>query len=107
MLGLEQQFVLSQLFAIIISKMTREKTLQERIELLEARNRRVEADKAWETSWIRRLLIMGLTYLVVVSYLHFVVRISPWFNALVPVIGFLLSGFTVSLAKQYWLRKRS
>ncbi len=84
-----------------------EKDLQQRIELLEARNKRVEADKAWEGSWQRRLLIMALTYVVVVCYLHFVVHIEPWINAFVPVIGFFLSTLTVSLVKQHWLKSRN
>lgn len=81
--------------------------LQKRVELLEARNRRVEADKAWETSWQRRTAIMVLTYLVVVFYLQFVVHINPWINTLVPVIGFFLSTLTVSLLKKEWLTRRS
>ena len=31
------------------------KSLTERIEKLETRNKRVENDKGWETSWTRRL----------------------------------------------------
>ena len=84
----------------------KEPSLEERIIALEERNARVEADKAWETSWLRRVSIMLLTYLTVVAYLHFVIHISPWLNALVPVIGFLLSTLTVSLLKRTWLRKR-
>lgn len=81
--------------------------LQARIEKLEARNKRVEADKAWETSWVRRLSIMALTYLVVAFYLHFVVHISPWVNALVPVIGYTLSTLTISLLKKRWIERHS
>ena len=87
--------------------MSKSSTLENRIAKLEARNRRVEADKAWETSWARRLAIMVLTYIVVVFYLHFVVHINPWINALVPVIGFTLSTLTVSFIKERWLAKRS
>jgi hypothetical protein len=86
--------------------MAKKITLEERVEKLEARNLRVEADKAWETSWTRRLAIMALTYIVVVCYLHFVVHIDPWINALVPVIGFFLSTLTVSLLKKSWLKRR-
>jgi len=81
-------------------------SLEKRIKRLEARNKRVEADKAWETSWVRRLSIMVLRYLVVVFYLHFVVHINPWINALVPVIGFFVSTLTVSLLKKEWLKRR-
>ena len=80
--------------------------LRERVALLEARNKRVEADKAWETSLLRRSLVMVLTYLVVVAYLHFVVHIDPWINALVPVLGFFVSTLTISAVKRYWLNNR-
>ncbi|MDB5170032.1 MAG: hypothetical protein JWN82_428 [Candidatus Saccharibacteria bacterium] len=79
------------------------KTIEERLTVIEARNGRVESDKAWETSWTRRLSIMALTYIVVVFYLKFVVHIDPWINALVPVIGFLLSTLTVSFLKKRWI----
>ena len=36
--------------------------MEERIEKIEERNKRVELDKAWETSWVRRIGIMILTY---------------------------------------------
>jgi hypothetical protein len=81
-------------------------TLEERISLLESRNTRVEADKAWETSWTRRVAIAGLTYAVVVAYLAFVIKIDPWLNALVPVVGFLLSTLTVSYLKKNWISRR-
>jgi len=83
------------------------KTIEERLAIIESRNARVEDDKAWETSWIRRISIMVLTYAVVSFYLRFVVHIDPWINALVPVIGFLLSTLTVSLLKKYWLSRRN
>lgn len=81
-------------------------SIEERLSIIEARNKRVEDDKAWETSWTRRISIMVLTYLVVVAYLHFVVHISPWVNALVPVIGFVLSTLTVRILKDIWLSKK-
>lgn len=81
-------------------------TLEERISLLESRNTRVEADKAWETSWTRRVAIAGLTYAVIVAYLAFVIKIDPWLNALVPVVGFLLSTLTVSYLKKSWISRR-
>jgi hypothetical protein len=86
--------------------MSSESDLIKRIEKLEARNARVEGDKAWETSWIRKIAIMFLTYWVVVSYLHFVVHIDPWINAFVPVIGYVISTFTISALKNYWISRR-
>lgn len=87
--------------------MTSDKSILKRLDKLEARNKRVEADKAWETSWVRKLVIMALTYLVVVAYLQFVVHIDPWINAFVPVIGFFLSTLTVSLIKSWWVGRNT
>lgn len=86
--------------------MAKKLMLEDRVAQLEARNKRVEADKAWETSWLRRLAIAGLTYLTVVCYLQFVLHIDPWINALVPVIGYSLSTVTVSRLKTWWLGRR-
>lgn len=86
--------------------MTNNTDLESRVRQLEARNQRVEADKAWETSWTRRIAIMVLTYFVVVAYLRFVVHIDPWINAVVPVVGFILSTLTVSALKEIWMKNR-
>ncbi|MCA9333511.1 hypothetical protein KC963_00520 [Candidatus Saccharibacteria bacterium] len=83
------------------------KDLEKRLSAIEERNAKVEADKAWETSWTRRTAIAVLTYLVIVAYLHFVVHVEPWLNALVPVAGFLLSTLTISYLKKLWIDKRN
>ena len=80
--------------------------LEDRVASIEKRNKSVEKDKAWETSWVRRLSIMGLTYIVVVVYLKFVVKIDPWVNGLVPVIGFLLSTLSLSVIKDFWQKRQ-
>lgn len=85
--------------------MAENSTLEERVAKLEARNRRVEADKAWETSWTRRLALMLLIYMTVIFYLHFVVHIDPWINGLVPVIGYFISTLTVSFVKKRFVDK--
>jgi purine-cytosine permease-like protein len=77
--------------------------LGKRIDTIEQRNISVEADKAWETSWTRKGAIALLTYFVVVIYLQFVVQIEPWFNALVPVVGYLLSTLTINFLKKIWI----
>jgi len=51
--------------------------LVQRVERLEIRNYRVEGDKAWETSWTRRLGVTLMTYMVVAFYLEFMVHINP------------------------------
>lgn len=79
--------------------------IKDRLTKIEKRNKRVEADKAWESSWTRKLAIAFLTYIVVCIYLKFVVGVDPWINAIVPTIGFLLSTLTLGWIKLYWLQK--
>lgn len=81
-------------------------SIEDRVKQLEVRNRRVEADKAWETSWVRRIGIAVLTYIVIAMYLGFVIGINPWLNALVPVAGFMLSTLTLAYLKSYWISRR-
>ena len=76
--------------------------LEVRITKLEARNRGVELNKAWETSYTRRALIIIFTYLAIALYLKFIVGINPWINAIVPSVGFLLSTLTLPWFKKQW-----
>ena len=79
--------------------------LQKEIDLIKARNRRVEGDKAWETSWTRKLLVLLLTYIVVVIF-FFVARLpEPFINAIVPSLAFALSTLTVPAFKNLWLKR--
>ena len=60
-----------------------EENLEEEIEKIKSRNKKVELDKAWETSWIRRICICILTYIIVVIYSYMINSISNiWFSAL-------------------------
>lgn len=78
--------------------------IQERLELIEQRNQRVELDKAWETSNTRRLAIAVITYLVVVIFFVTLGFDNPFVNAIVPTLGFLLSTLSLSLIKKYWMQ---
>jgi hypothetical protein len=68
------------------------------------RNAKVEADKAWETSWARRGLIFLSTYLVVVLFLLMIGAKDAWATALVPAGAYLLSTLTLPFAKEFWLK---
>lgn len=80
--------------------------LEEKIVKIEERNKRVELDKSWETSWVRRICIMILTYIVVVIYTY---TIQKWNNiflsSLVPVIGFTLSTLSLSSVRKLWEKR--
>lgn len=86
--------------------MENEEILKEEIEKIKIRNARVELDKAWETSWTRRLFICLLTYIVVLAYSLTINKISNiWLSSVVPVIGFTLSTLSLKFIRKIWENK--
>ncbi len=80
--------------------------LESRLQKVEQRNKRVEDDKAWETSNLRRFLLTLFTYLAVGFYLNAIKINHPWINAIVPAIGFMLSTLTLPWFKKIWLKSK-
>lgn len=79
------------------------KDLEKEIIQIKERNKRVELDKKWETSWTRKLCIMILTYIVVIIYSYVIRSIDNIFlSSLVPVIGFTLSTLSLKLVRKIW-----
>ena len=66
------------------------------------RNKTVARNKAWETSYSRKALLILFTYLAIALYLKYIVGINPWINAVVPAIGFLLSTLNLPFFKKLW-----
>jgi len=80
--------------------------IEKEIKKIQERNKRVELDKAWETSWTRRICIMILTYIVVIIYSYVIKEIDNIFlSSLVPVIGFTLSTLSLKLVRKIWENK--
>ena len=69
---------------------------------LKGRNKRVEADKAWERSWTRRLYIALITYAVAVLWLFFINEENIFLKAVVPVGGYSLSTLSLPFLKRIW-----
>lgn len=80
--------------------------LEKEIQEIKKRNLRVEADKAWETSWMRKCAILVLTYIVMVIFFIVAKNERPFINAIVPVIAFALSTLSLSLVKKWWTDRR-
>ena len=78
---------------------------EKRLAAIEARNARVELEKAWETSWVRRISIAILTYIIVSVFLIVIRKPQPFINAFVPPIGFLLSTLVMRQVKDAWEHK--
>ncbi len=82
------------------------KHIEEELRAIAERNRRVEADKAWETSFFRMYTLAGIIYLLAMFLLYLIGTEHILFGALVPAIGFILSVQTLPAVKRWWLRKR-
>lgn len=81
--------------------------LENEIIKIKERNRKVELDKAWETSWTRKICICILTYIVVLIYSSLINKINNiWLSSLVPVIGFTLSTFSLKLIRNVWEKNK-
>ena len=83
------------------------KDLENEIAKIKERNKRVELDKAWETSWTRKICICILTYIVVVIYSYLINKNNNiWLSSLFPVIGFTLSTVSLNLVRTVWEKNR-
>lgn len=80
--------------------------LEQRVVNIEGRNRRVELDKAWETSMTRRILILIGTYAILGAYLWAIGIPRPWLNAIVPAVGFALSTLVLLPVRRAWERRQ-
>ena len=79
--------------------------LKREIDSIKERNRRVEADKAWETSMSRKVMVAILTYIVIVSFFFVAGLPDPLVNSVVPALAFVLSTLTLSVFKKVWVRR--
>jgi len=82
------------------------KNLENEIKRLKQRNKRVEADKAWETSWDRKGVILILTYIVIVIFFFAAGLSKPFINSIVPSLAFVLSTLTLPFFKKFRTRRR-
>ena len=82
------------------------KEIKQEIENIKIRNKRVELDKKWETSFTRKICIAIFTYLIVVLYSYLISKYNTIFlTSLVPVIGFILSTLSVKYIRKIWEKK--
>lgn len=76
--------------------------IEQEIKKIQERNKRVELDKAWETSKTRKVSIAVLTYFVMVLVMYSLKMDSPFIGAIIPTLGFTLSTFSLDFIKEYW-----
>ena len=82
------------------------KEMEQEIEQIKQRNKKVELDKKWETSYTRKICICILTYIVVIIYSYVIRKYDNIFlSSLVPVIGFTLSTLSLNFVRKVWENK--
>ncbi len=80
--------------------------LEQDIRVIKERNLQVEADKAWELSWTRRIVIAVGIYLIAAFWLRIIGVSNIFQNAVVPAVGYLLSTLSLPFVKQWWASKK-
>ncbi|HEY5713948.1 MAG TPA: hypothetical protein VIT68_01215 [Candidatus Gracilibacteria bacterium] len=76
--------------------------LHKAIESIFHRNRRVEQDKAWETSLTRRTFLAVTIYLCAAATLALIGTPQPLMEAGVPVLGYVISTLTLPWIRELW-----
>ena len=77
---------------------------EKEIRKIQERNKKVELDKAWETSKTRKISIAILTYLVMVLVMYSLEMTAPFIGAIIPTLGFTLSTFSLDFIKKIWIK---
>lgn len=79
--------------------------IENEIDKIKQRNKKVEIDKAWEMSKTRHLLIIFLTYIIVLVFFIIIWIKDPHINAIVPVLWFYLSTLSLKFIKNIRIKK--
>ena len=78
--------------------------MEETLRTILDRNKRVEVEKAWETSATRRIFIAALTYLTAAMMLWMLQQPMFLLLALIPAIAYLLSTLSLTWIKRVWMK---
>lgn len=79
--------------------------IEEEINLIKERNKKVESDKAWETSPVRILSVAVLTYIITAIVFYFIGVKNFLLSALIPTTGYYLSTQSLPIIKKWWVNK--
>ena len=76
--------------------------IDKEIELLRSRNQRVDSNKAWEQSFVRKGTVAIITYIVTLLVFTSIGATKPYLNAFIPTVGYLLSTLSLSFVRSFW-----
>jgi hypothetical protein len=77
-----------------------------RLALIEERNKRVELEKAWETSLTRTISILIITYVLATVVMYIIDVPKPYINSIIPTLGYLLSVQSLPMIRKVWIRRK-
>jgi len=80
-------------------------SLEAAVQAILERNRRVEAEKAWEVSITRRLFIALMTYAGAVLLFWSLGLPTPLLQAFIPSIAYFFSTLSLPWVKEWWMRR--
>lgn len=80
--------------------------LHEEIEAIKERNRRVERDKAWETSMTRSIFIAIVSFILAYVLMLLIAEQNPFPKAIIGALLYLLSTSTYGILKNWWLKRQ-
>lgn len=98
---------LKRLLSVLIPNTVEERlsNIERELQAIKERNRKVEADKAWEMSLFRMSSLAFIIYVVAALLLYFIDVPHFLLSALVPAAGFMLSVQTLPALKRWWTRR--
>jgi len=83
-----------------------QKEIIQELDNIKKRNKKVELEKAWETSLERKISVALITYIIVVIIMYFLDFENIFINALIPTIWYILSTIGVNPMKNIYIRKK-
>jgi len=79
---------------------------EEEINNIKARNQRVEADKAWETSAFRLVTLSVATFIFSALFVYLVQADEILLSALSSTAGLIISSQSLPFIKKWWIKNR-
>ncbi len=80
--------------------------IEDEISQIHVRNARVEAEKAWETSAFRIILVCFMTYSVTAIVFAIIGVRDFLLNALIPTLGFFVSTLSLPSLRKWWIDRK-
>lgn len=80
-----------------------EQDVRNSISAIQMRNKKVEAEKAWETSWQKAAIILSITYVFMIFFMNIIWVKWVYVNAMIPTFWFFLSTLSLGFLKQKYI----